>query len=105
MTFALTIWRSANGPTGSPATAGDCTAAPAFGRCEPTRKSVFIRGIARQLGGRKHLVPGGFRDELVDGLADNRGRGATPAQPPDLGIPRVMCVFDPTIRIADGDPP
>jgi hypothetical protein len=67
-------------------------------------KSIFIRGIARQLSGGKHVVSGGLRDEIVAGLADDRGRGATPAQTFDLGIPRVMCVFDPTIRIAAGDP-
>jgi hypothetical protein len=51
-------------------------------------------------GGGEHLAPCGFRDELVERLADNRGRGAAPPRRLDLGIPRVMCVFDPAIRIA-----
>src|SRR6266568_3221115 len=51
-------------------------------------------------GGREHLVSGRFRYELVEGLADDRGRGATLRRCLDLGIPRVMCVFDPAIKIA-----
>src|SRR6266404_7967631 len=55
-------------------------------------------------GGGEHLVPGGFRDELVEGLADDRSRGAALRRGPDVGIPRVICVFDPAIRIAAGHP-
>ena len=66
----------------------------------------FIKEItvAARSGGGEHLVPGGFRDELVEGLADDRGRGATLRRHLDLGIPRVICVFDPAIRIAAAHP-
>jgi hypothetical protein len=57
-----------------------------------------------QSGGGKHLVSGGCRGEFVEGLADNRGRGAPPRRCLDLGIPRVICVIDPAIRIAGGHP-
>src|SRR5260370_12165923 len=55
-------------------------------------------------GGGEHLVAGGFRDELVEGLADARGHGVTLRRCLDLGFPRIMGVFDPEIRIAVGHP-
>jgi hypothetical protein len=64
----------------------------------------FSSAAQARSGGGKHFVPGGFRDELVEGLADNRGQGATLCRRLDLGIPRVMCVLDPAIRIAAGHP-
>src|SRR5271155_3099703 len=53
-------------------------------------------------GGGEHLEPGGIRDELVEGLAGDYGRRATLRRCLDLGIPRVTCVFDTAIRIAEG---
>jgi hypothetical protein len=55
-------------------------------------------------GAGEHLIPGGFRDEFFEGLADDRGPGATPRRCLDLGIPRVMRVFDPVIEIAAAYP-
>jgi hypothetical protein len=44
-------------------------------------------------------MTGGFRDELVDGLADDRGRRAAPRGGVDLGIARIICVFDPAVGV------
>ena len=70
------------------------------------RHACQDNGAAAQArsGGGEHLVPGGVRDELVEGLADDRGRGATLRRCLDLGIPRVMSVLDPAIRISAAHP-
>jgi len=55
-------------------------------------------------GGGKHLASGGFRDEFVEGLVGDRGRGATLRRCRALSIPRAMCLFDPVIRITATHP-
>src|SRR5260370_31822636 len=43
-----------------------------------------------------------LHDELVEGLADDRRRGASLRGCLDIGVSRVMCVFNPPITIAAG---
>src|SRR5260221_4675657 len=50
----------------------------------------------------EHLVPAGSRDELVKGLADDRGSFAILRKRLDCGLPRLICVFDSRARIAPG---
>src|SRR5712675_585731 len=47
-------------------------------------------------------ILGELHDELVEGLADDRRRGATLRGCLDVGVSRVICVFNPAIRIATG---
>src|SRR5580704_1061069 len=47
-------------------------------------------------------ILGELHDELVEGLADDRRRGATLRGCLDVCVSRVMCVFNPAIRIAAG---
>src|ERR1700719_2966032 len=55
-------------------------------------------------GGGERLAAGGVHDELVEGLANHGGRDATLCRCPDLGPPRVICVFDAAIGITAGQP-
>jgi hypothetical protein len=63
-----------------------------------------ISAAQARSGGSKRLAPCGFDDEVVEGLADDRGWGATLRGCPDLGLPRIICVFDPAISITAGQP-
>jgi len=60
--------------------------------------------VQARSGGGERLAAGGVHDELVEGLANRRGRDATLCRCPDLGPPRVICVFDAAIGITAGQP-
>src|SRR5437868_15222827 len=45
-------------------------------------------------GGGEHLVLAGFRDKLVESLADDRRQRAVLRTRLDRGIARIICAFD-----------
>jgi hypothetical protein len=61
--------------------------------------------IGSEIGAMNGIaIPGEFHNELVEGLADDRGWSATLGICLHLGLSRVIRLFNPVIRIAAGHP-